>query len=132
MNEIVAANSYTVSAGSDVTCYTSFALDENITISTTGSANCGSFWGSTTYDWRLYQNKSGNVIITASGTHTLSSVTIKYSISNTGTLKDGENNVVASNSAQSVTGSSVTFTVGNTDSATNGQVKITQISVTYN
>ena len=131
MSEIVSANNYTVSSGSDVTCYTSFALDSNVTISTSGEANCGSFWGSNPYNaWRLYQNKSGDITIAVSGGKTLQSVTITYSNSNSGTLKSGST-TIASASTQTVSAESVTFSVGNTGSATNGQVRVTQISVTY-
>lgn len=65
MNEIVSENNYTVSSDNTAICYTSLALDAKITLSTTGTPNCGSFWGTTTHDWRLYQNKSGNAIVTA-------------------------------------------------------------------
>ena len=131
MSEIVSANSYTISAGSDVTCYTSFALDANITISTTGSANCGSFWGtSPNIDWRLYQNKSGDITITAATGYALQSITITYSAANSGILQDGST-TISSGAAQSVSGTSKTYTVSKTGSGTNGQVKVTQISVTY-
>ena len=135
MSEIVSANSYTVSSGNTATCYTSFSLDANVTISTSGSANCGSFWGtSPNNDWRLYQNKSGDVTVTASNGYVITSITITYSVSNTGTLKDGST-TVASNSEQSfavnTNTTTKTYTVGNTGSATNGQVRITQFSVTY-
>ena len=130
MNTIVSENSYTVSSGNTATCYTSFSLDSNITVSTTGTPNCGSFWGTTTYDWRLYQNQSGNIIITAASGYTLSSVTITYDAGKNGILKDGSA-TVSSGAAQSISGSSKTYTVGNTGSATNGQVRVTQISVTY-
>ena len=130
MNEIVSANSYTVSSGNNATCYTSFSLDASITISTSGSANCGSFWGTTTNDWRLYQAQSGDVTITAATGCTLKSVTFTYTVSNTGTLKDG-NTTVSSGTAKTISGTSRTYTVGNTGNNTNGQVRITQISVTY-
>ena len=133
MNEIVSANNYTVSSGQNVTCYTSFALDGNITVSTTGTANCGSFWGTTTKDWRLYQNKSGNIIISAGTGKKLLKVTITYNASNGGVLKDG-GVTIASAAEQDLSASevtSVTYTVGNSGTATNGQVKVTQISVTY-
>ena len=131
MSEIISANNYTVSSGSDVTLYTSFSLDAVITISTSGEANCGSFWGTNpNNDWRLYQNKSGDVTITATSPYELESVTITYNISNTGILKDGTTEV-SSGTAVACSGSSKTFTVGNSGSATNGQVKITSISVTY-
>ena len=128
MSDIAEANSWTTASGNGTQpCYTSFNLDANITISTTGSANCGSYWGS---DWRLYQAQSGNVIITAVTGCTLKSVTFTYTVKNTGTLKDGST-TISSGSAVSLSGTSKTFTVGNTGSATNGQVKITEISVTY-
>ena len=131
MNEIVSANGYTVSSGSDVTCYTLFSLDNNITISTTGKPNCGSFWGTTTIDWRLYQNKNGNVIVSATSDYILKSVKFTFSVSNNGTLLNNNGGALISNESVSITGNSVTFTVGNSGSATNGQVKVTAISVTY-
>ena len=131
MNDLVEANSYTISAGSDVTCYTNLQLNNDISVSTSGEANCGSFWGSSTYEWRLYQNKGGNVTITAANGFNLKSVTITYSQSNSGTLKNNLDASVASNTKVDLTGSSVTFTVGNTGSGTNGQVKITNIAVEY-
>ena len=130
MTEIVTANEYTVSAGSAVTCYTSFALDEKITVSPSGAANCGSFWGSTTQDWRLYQNKSGDITVTAAEGYTIKKLTITYNISSTGTLKDGTT-TIASASEQTIDAQSKTYTVGNTGTATNGQVRVTQIKVIY-
>ena len=127
MSDIATSNSWSTSSGNNVTCYTSFALDSNITISTTGDANCGSFWGS---DWRLYQNKDGNVIVTAKEGCTLNKVTFTFSVSNTGALYYDEA-AVTSETAVNVSGTSEEFTVGNSGSATNGQVRITDISVTY-
>ena len=129
-NELVEENNWTVSSGNNVTCYTNFNLDEKIAVSTTGEANCGSVWGTTTNDWRLYQNKSGNVTITAASGYKLSSVTFTFNISNTGALKLG-NTVVANGTPVALDSNTATFVVGNTDSATNGQVRITAISVTY-
>lgn len=130
MTEIVTANSYTVSSGSDVTCYTSFNLDSNITVSTSGTPNCGSFWGAETQDWRLYQNQSGNVTIAAGAGYTIKKVTITYTTSNSGTLML-ESTTIASGSEQTINADSITYTVGNTSTKTNGQVRITAISVTY-
>lgn len=130
MNEIVNANNYTVSSGNTIgSIVTSFDLDDVITVSTSGSANCGTFWGTTTYDWRLYQAQNGDVTIGA-GENTITSLTITYLVSNNGTLKSGST-TIASNSAQTPNASSVTYTVGNTSNKTNGQVRVTQISVTY-
>ncbi len=139
INQIVDANGYSVSSGNTINdIVTSFALDANITISTSGSANCGSFWGSSTKDWRLYQNRTGNVTITAASGYELESVTYTYSVSNSGILNTSGNGSSiassyqkASGTAISISGSSYTLHVGNTGTGTNGQVRITQISVTY-
>ena len=130
MKEIQEGNKYTVSAGTDVTCYKTFSLDSNITVSTSGDDNCGSFWAAgSDIQWRLYQNKTGDVTITAAK-GTIQSVKITYAVTNTGTLKNGTA-IVESGVAQDVNASSVTYTVGNTATANNGQVRITAIEVTY-
>ena len=132
MSEIATANNWVTASGSGTqTCYTSFNLDANITISTTGEANCGSYWGA---DWRLYQNKGGNVTVAVASGNVITSITFTYTISNTGTLKDGSTTVASGSEQSFAVNSNITsktFTVGNTASATNGQVRITQISVTY-
>lgn len=131
MSQIVSENGFTVSSGSNVTCYTEFSLDELVTVSTTGTPNCGSFWGtSPNNDWRLYQNQSGNITISVPTGCELEKITINYSVSNTGALFDGSTQI-ASGTEYNVSGTSATYTVGNTGSATNGQVRITSISVTY-
>ncbi len=129
-NTLATEHGWTISTGSNVTCYTSWALDSVITISTTGTANCGSVWGTTTNDWRLYQKQNGNVIATAASGYTIVSVTYTYSINNSGTLKNGDT-TVSSGTAVAVGASTITLTVGNTGSKTNGRVDITNFSVTY-
>lgn len=130
MTKVVTENSWTISAGTNVTCYTSFDLDEKINVSTTGEANCGSFWGSPTQEWRLYQNKNGNVIITAASGYELSSVTFKFTVSNNGTLELNDS-AITSNTPVALTGSTATFIVGNSSDGSSGQVRITEISVSY-
>lgn len=110
------------------TKYTSVNIDENVTATVSGGGNTGKYYTSGN-EWRLYQTESASITI-ATKSGTLSSVTITYAIKNTGELKDGETAVV-SGTAVSVSGDSKTFTVGNSGSATNGQVKITAIAVTY-
>ena len=107
------------------TAYTSWALDSNVTISTTGTGNNAKYYSSDS-SWRLYQSGNGNLIITVSAGYTLASVTAVYTVSNTGTLTG-----LTSNTATAASGASVTFPVGNTGSGTSGSVKITSISVTY-
>ena len=128
ISEIAEANNWTMSAGTDVVTYTEFDLDENINISTTGSPNCGSYWSGG--QWRLYQAKGGNIIITAASGYELDSVTFTYSVSSNGQLLAPNSSVVTSGSPVAISGSSATFTVGAT-SGTSGQVRLTAISVTY-
>lgn len=132
ITQIVSANGYSVSSGSTINdIVTSFNLDGVITVSTTGNPNCGTFWGTSTYDWRLYQNQNGNIIVSASDGHTISKLTITYSASNGGVLKENAT-TITSGTEQTINAASKTYTVGNSSDKTNGQVRVTQISVTYN
>ena len=128
--DYVANNNCTVSAGSDVTCYTSLALDSNITVSTTGDPNCGSFW-STAKEWRLYQNKNGNVVITAADGCELVSVKLTFTAANGGTLLDATSSAIVSGEETKASGNSVTYTVANSGTATNGQIRITEFEISY-
>jgi len=128
-SELATEHKWTTSTNNNQVCYSSFALDEIITISTSGSPNCGSFWGS---DWRLYQAKSGDINISASSGYTLVSATLTYGVQNNGRLYDG-NTGYASDATISLTNlSTKTLTVGSTNTGTtNAQVRITTFSVTY-
>ena len=131
--DLLEARGYTKSANNAVVNYKNIGLDKaegaDITISTTGTGNCGSFWGDTC-EYRLYQNKDGNLTVKAKDGLTIVSVKITFGVSNTGSLLNGTT-AVASNSVVNVNANSITFTVGNSGTATNGQVKITAIEVIY-
>lgn len=132
MTEYVAAHNCTVSAGSTATMYKVLQLNESVRMSTTGDDNCGSFWAAGEENqWRLYQNKNGNVIVSVAEGCELKSVTLTYAVTNTGVLLDASNAQVASGDKQTVSGTSVTYTVGNTGTVTNGQVRITAVEVVY-
>lgn len=112
---------------------TSIALDNVITLSTTGGPNCGYIGASkgSPTDWRLYQAASGNLIVTATTGYQINTIKVTYSISNSATLLNGTTQV-KSNDVVTVNGTSITLTVGNTKSdVTNGQVKVTAIEVVY-
>ena len=129
--EIVEENEYTISSSGSEVCYTEIPLDSVITVSTSGEPNCGSFWWTPDTQWRLYQNKNGDLTITAAEGYVIESVTIDFLTYNNGTLLLGEE-VVESGTAVEVNDSSITFTLGNTDSTkTNGQIRVTGFSVTY-
>ena len=122
--EIAEANSW-----ADATKYTSFALDDIITISCTGGGNTGKYYNNGK-NWRLYQNESPTLFVTAADDYLLNSITVTYTVENTGVLVYNNINV-SSPATVSVSGSSAEFSVGNTGSATNGQVRVSAISVTY-
>ena len=130
MKDFVANNSYTVSSGNTVTCYRNLDLSPAVRLSTTGAGNCGSFWGDSTIDWRLYQAQNGNAIITVAEGCTLQLVQFTFTTSNNGVLKYGDE-VVETGKGIECSGNQVEFTVGNSGDKTNGQIKITAVKVIY-
>ena len=117
------------------TLYEGFDLNENIKVSSSGTPNgnyglnTGKYYTSGN-NWRIYQNENPSVVIEAADGMIIETVKITYNNKNTGTLTlNGDN--VASDDVITVDASSVTFSVGNTGTATNGQVRITAIEVTY-
>ena len=87
------------------------SVDNNVTLSTTGTGNNGKVYGNGT-EWRLYQAGSGNAVVSVASGYELQSVKFVYTSS-------------------SVSGTSVSFDVTNTGSATNGQARLTAITVKY-
>ena len=131
VDSLIKKNNWTVSSGSSVTCYKNFNLDANIAVSTTGGENCGSVWGTTTHNWRLYQTGNGNVTITAASGYVLDSIKLTYSITNTAFLIS-ESKKCYSATAYSVNENTITLTIGNKNaSVTDGQIRITAFSVSY-
>ncbi len=114
---------------SDATQYATVNIDENITATAEGENNTGKYY-ETGKNWRLYQTENPTLTITAKDGCTIKQITIAYTITNTGTLTFGGSNI-SSGTACEINATSAVFGVGNTSSATNGQVRITQISVTY-
>lgn len=117
------------------TLYDTIVVDENVTVTATGTpvgdwgANTGKYY-TNGENWRIYQNETPSVTITAVEGKTIVSVKITYAVKNTGTLTlNGEN--VASGTVVTVNANTVTFSVGNTGTATNGQAQITEIEVVY-
>ena len=116
---------------SNDTKYTTVNLDSVATASVSnGSSNTGKYYTNGS-NWRFYQGESAAIDISVASGYELDSVTFTYTVSNSGTLLDSSNNTVASGTAKSLSGSSATFHVSNSGSATNSQVRFTAISVTY-
>ena len=115
--------------------YTSLVMDEAVSVTaepTTGNYNnTGKYYTNGT-NWRMYQNEAPEIIVKAEG-GLLTSVTFTYEIDKTGVLIDADSAQVISGTAYALDNvASATFSVGNTDSTiTNGQVRITAITVSY-
>ncbi len=112
------------------TKYTTLTMDENIAVTVSGGSNTGKYYTSGE-NWRIYQNETPSIVVTAANGKTIVSVKIIYMIQNTGVLTlDGNN--ITSDTIVEVNAESITFGVGNTsDSVANGQVRITAIEVVY-
>ena len=110
------------------TKYTTVNIDGNVTATASGGGNTGKYYTSGT-NWRFYQTESAELTISAAG-YSIDSVTITFTVSNSGTL-EYSGSAITSGEAVATSGSSVVFTVGNSNSATNGQVRITNIAVSY-
>ena len=119
----------------------SFRMNDYITVAVTGtpanpqypSLNSGKPYGPSggaLDNWRIYQNETPALTFTAAEGKTIVSVKITYTVDKTGILTlNGQN--VESATVVNVNANSITFSVGNTGSATNGQVRITAIEVVY-
>ena len=108
--------------------YTSVALNSDVTATASSGTNTGKYYTNGN-DWRFYQGESATLTI-ATTNGTLKSATLTYTIANTGQL-NYNSSAVTSETAVSLSGTSAEFAVGNSGTATNGQVKFTAISVTY-
>ena len=109
--------------------YSTINLDEVITATASGTTNTGKYYTSGN-EWRIYQTESPNLTISAQSGYVIRSVKITYNVKNTGVLLNNGKQI-KSNDICAVNAGTVTYTVGNTGSATNGQVKVTAIEVVY-
>lgn len=105
----------------DGTKVSSMAMDDVITLSASTKGNNGKVYGA---EWRLYASDTGTMTVSSKAGYVIESITVTFTVKSSGTLKYGKS-AVTSGKAVSVSGSSVTFTVGA------GQVKVTKVSVTY-
>ncbi len=102
-------------------------LDGVVTISTTTKGNSGKFYGTApNRDWRLYQTDGAFITVSVASGYELQSVQFTYNTNNGGILEGA-----ASGTTLNVSGSSVTYNVVNSGSATNGQVRLTALTVKY-
>ena len=112
------------------TKYNTVILDENVTVEATGTdSNTGKYYESGE-NWRMYQTGTPSIVFTAKEGYVIKTVKVTYASQNTGALTLN-GTTVASDTAVEVNASSVTFSVGNTGDATNGQARISAIEVVY-
>ena len=136
-DEVVDGTKVTVTIGdyatannwADATKYLTITMDENITVTAAGGDNTGKFYNNGK-NWRIYQKETPAVTITAANGKTIKSVKITYASQNNGVLTMNGNNV-ANAAVVEVNAASVTFSVGNTSTADNGQARISAIEVIY-
>ena len=130
IDQLVSANGWTISVSGSEVCYDTLQLNDNISVSTTGDATCGSIWGtSPNLDWRLYHNKGGNAIVTAKNGYELVSVKFTFALAKNGVFKYLENEI-SSGQLINLSGTSAEFVVDSTTES-KGQVKISAIEVSY-
>lgn len=111
------------------TMYSTINLDGVISATAIGGSNTGKYYTSGN-EWRIYQTESPTLTITAAEGYIIKTVKITYNINKTGVLTLSGSNIT-SGTEVSVNAASIAFGVGNTGSATNGQVKVTEIEVVY-
>lgn len=117
-----------VSGSNSGPAYDQVVLDEVITANRIGTGNNGKYYS----DWRFYTNGSdeGSFSIDAAEGYELKSVTFTYTVSNSGALYMGETKL-ASKTPVEISGNKAVFQCKNTNTSTNGQVRLTAIAVTY-
>ena len=117
------------------TLYDTMNVDSNVAIKVSGTPvgsyglNSGKFYTNGNA-WRIYQNEKPEITFVAGVGCQIASVKITYTVSNTGVLTLNGSNV-ESDAVVDVNASTITFSVGNTGTATNGQVRITAVEVVY-
>jgi len=117
------ANGWTNSAQ-----YPDLKMDDVVMVTARGGQNTGKYYTSGE-QWRMYQTESPSIEVSG-GDKTIVSVKITYVQNNNGVLTYNGTNI-ASGTVVEANATSATFGVGNSGSATNGQVRITAIEVTY-
>lgn len=123
-------NNITISSGTvNGTQVPTLKLSDLLTLTVNPDGNNGKVYGSGT-EWRLYQSNNPQVVLSIAAGYKLVQVIVTYTNSNNGILSFGES-TYASGDSIALSGSSATFGVKNTGSATNGQVRITGITVVY-
>ena len=117
----------------DATQYSTINANADIVITalkTGGSNNNTGKYYTSGNNWRLYQSETPELTITAPDNGKIKTITVTYSNDNNGVLTFGTDNV-DSDKEVTINAKTAVFGVWNTGTATNGQVRITNIEVEY-
>ena len=120
--DYAAANNWT-----NGTKYTTIEKD-GITLTASGGSNTGKYYTNGN-DWRFYQSESPALGVSA-GNYQLVSIKVEYTIQNGGILQFGEDKLASGQ--QVAFGDGIyraSFGVANSGTATNGQVRITKVTI---
>ena len=112
--------------------YTSWKLDDNITISAGGSSNSGTYHA--TDGWKIYESDGGKVTFTANNGAEMSSITLTFkSTGSYGCLKYSSTQLSSGTAFSIPSGkeSSIYFNANHYSGSNKGQVGISKFSVTY-
>ena len=121
----------------DATMYNDLVVDANVSIKMSAVAGSGSYGANSgkyyvkDYTWRFYQSDTEPTIVVTGGEGVnIVSIKFTYTAKNTGILvANGAN--YESDAVISVNASTITITIGNTGTKTNGQALVTAIEVVY-
>ena len=109
--------------------YPTVTMDANVTVTAKGKDNTGKYY-TKGENWRIYQTEQPSITVSAAEGYTIDSVKVTYNVEKGGVLTyNGQK--ISSKTIVTVGASSATFGVGNSGTATNGQVRITAIEVVY-
>lgn len=114
----------------DANQYTTVELDNVITANVSGGGNTGKYYTNGN-DWRLYQSDEAKLTIAAAENFLITAAIITFTNKNNGTLIYNSSVLESGKEIPVSRVNSLELSVGNSGTATNGQIRITAISVTY-
>ena len=112
--------------------YKTLKMDDNVSITVAGGTNTGKYYTNGN-NWRMYQNESPKITLTATNGNFLKTVKFTYTVDKSGILVDASKAQVKSGVVYTFADEVGTYTFGvsNTGTAANGQVRFTEITVVY-
>lgn len=114
----------------DANQYTTVELDNVITANVPEGGNTGKYYTNGN-DWRLYQSDEAKLTIAAADNFLITAAIITFTNKNNGTLIYNGSELESEEEISVSGANSIEFSVGNSTSAKNGQIRISEISVTY-